>query len=124
MSQIQMKLTSDPYLAVEVKTEPDALCQACPHLGPNGCRQKDSFSEARVTGRDARALEALRLTRGEVLPWKRVLERISQHLDPHAMEEVCRDCRWLPLGYCVEGVGALQSSGPEATAREHPQLAR
>ncbi|MBI4297428.1 MAG: DUF1284 domain-containing protein [Chloroflexi bacterium] len=110
MSQIQARLRADPQVMVEVKASPDAICQPCPHLGSQGCRQHDSGSEGRVARRDGHALRALKLRRGQNVPWSQIQEQLRRFLIVSGIEEVCRDCQWLSLGYCQEEASALKAA--------------
>lgn len=111
MAEVAAGLAASPPPLVEALAGPDVLCRSCPHLGPAGCRKQGLASEARVEEHDRRALGRLKLDPGQRLSWGEVKERIGRLVPAQALGEICRDCEWLGLGYCREGVAALSPGG-------------
>jgi hypothetical protein len=108
MSRVVGELLSPDGARVEVSDRPDDICKPCPHLGEGGCRKEDLSSESRVVAKDRNVLAALGLGPGDELSWSGIQQRIRAFISPSWLEEVCRDCEWFTLGYCVEGLEKLR----------------
>jgi hypothetical protein len=106
MTGILQAIERDPERQVEIAAAPDEICRACPHLQGGKCRKNGRESEARVHRHDARVLRRLRMEVGKVLPARLVFRRVEQGISPDDLRELCRECQWLPLGYCREGLRA------------------
>jgi hypothetical protein len=109
MSRIVEQLQSSPLTVVEIVREPDDICTSCPFIKDNACHHRGPQSEEAVRHRDLAAMAKLGLVSGDKLPWNGVVGRIRNRLNVEDLEQICLDCEWLPLGYCVEGIKALQN---------------
>jgi len=107
MGTIHRRLSADPKTLVRVVARPDAICDACPHLHPDGCRLKGRGFEKAMKRQDQEVMLRLGIAEGEVLPWEEVLHRIAGGVEGGDLDAICGGCPWLPLGYCREGVDAL-----------------
>lgn len=65
-------------------------------------------SEAGMQAQDRNVLKRLGLTSGSVVRWREVLERIRVSIRGGDLSTICGQCRWLPLGYCKEGIDRLR----------------
>jgi hypothetical protein len=108
MAEIHGRLGRHPEISVRVVAEPDALCAACPNLARSGCLLNGEGSEAEMQAQDREVMGRLSVSEGEVLPWGEILRRIAGRVDPEALSDICGSCRWLPLGYCREGIDRLK----------------
>jgi hypothetical protein len=109
MGAIHASLARDPDTPVRVLASPDRLCAACPNLKTGGCHLGGEGHEAHMRAQDEDVLRRLWLTAGEVLPWGRVLERITRSLKGEDLPGICTTCPWLALGWCAEGIDALRA---------------
>lgn len=107
LSRIHTHLKENPQARVKVVIEPDAVCGACPHYGEQGCMIDGSGSEEDMIAQDKRVLSLLGLQPGTVLSWQNLLELIGTSVVGDNLPEICGTCRWLPLGYCAEGIDRL-----------------
>jgi hypothetical protein len=107
MTEIHRRLAEDPALVVTVVDSPDAVCRACPHLSAEGCRLNGPGSEGEMKAQDGEVLRRLGLEKGKGYPWGEILDRIGRRIVPPDLDDICGDCRWLPLGYCKEGIRRL-----------------
>lgn len=41
---------------------------------------------------------------GSALPWAELRRRVAGAFAPDDLPALCATCRWLPLGYCAEGL--------------------
>jgi hypothetical protein len=42
--------------------------------------------------------------------WREILERIRRAVSGDDLPSICGNCRWLPLGYCREGIERLRTN--------------
>lgn len=111
MAAIHRAVTDDPARTVRVIAEPDAICGACPHLRREalpGCTLNGAGSEPDMRAQDRDVLGRLGLQAGTVLPWRDVLARIRRQVKGSDLAQICGSCRWLPLGYCADGIDRLR----------------
>lgn len=108
MTAIHRSLRGNPDQAVELVEEPDTVCGACPHRAPAGCTLNGGGSEAGMQAQDRHVLTRLGLAAGSAVRWRDVLERIRLSILGSDLPTICGSCRWLPLGYCAEGIDRLR----------------
>ena len=113
LNDITSWLKSVPDTLVEVVAKPDDICPPCPFLAESGCTETGPDSEKRIRRRDLAVLKLLELKSEDLLPWNQILKAVSTLILPKRLDSLCRDCRWLELGYCKEGLTALVSEFPE-----------
>lgn len=114
-SRIYQDLAADPEQEVEILDGPDVVCQACPHLTRTGCEIDGDQSEEAMRDQDRRVLSLLGLTAGHHLPWSEVLDKIRGAIMGADLPGICGGCRWLPLGYCREGIDRLRTTHPTSS---------
>jgi hypothetical protein len=108
LARIHRELTDDPDRWIEVVDTPDAVCGACPHRAPSGCSLNDDHSEEVIQAQDRRVLDLLGLNAGMKVRWGRVLDLIRASVSGSSLPDICGQCRWLPLGYCRDGIERLR----------------
>jgi hypothetical protein len=108
LAAIHRRLSENHDHPVELVDEPDAVCGACPHRAPAGCTLNGTGSEEGMQAQDRHVLKRLGLTGGSVVRWRDVLERIRVSIRGSDLPNICGSCRWLPLGYCKEGIDGLR----------------
>ncbi len=108
MGAIHRRLSAEPKRPVQVIARPDEICNACPHLHPDGCRLKGPGFEEAMKQQDRAVMARLGITEGETLPWGEILCRIAARVEGGDLDEICGACPWLPLRYCREGIDALR----------------
>jgi hypothetical protein len=109
MAAVHRLLAEEPETLVEVLTSPDVVCGACPHHRAVGCTLKGQESEEEMADQDGVVLGKLGLKAGARVSWREILERISRSVAGDDLPSICGTCRWLPLGYCREGVDRLRA---------------
>jgi hypothetical protein len=109
LSGIHGELARQPERLVELRAEPDAVCGACPHHADAGCTLNGPGSEPDMQAQDLEVLSRLGLQVGMNLPWSQVLDRIRARVAGNDLPDICGQCRWLPLGYCREGLDRLRT---------------
>ncbi len=107
MSHIAERLRSFPQIQLEILGQPDDICSQCPFLGEGGCQDKGPQSEEERRKRDLDVMERIEVEEGGKLTWSEAEERIRSALTPGDLERICRDCEWLPQGYCTQGLENL-----------------
>ncbi len=109
LTAIHRRLAEEPETLVEVLASPDAVCGACPHHRAAGCTLHGQGSEAELRDQDGVVLKKLGLDAGACVSWREVLERIRRFVRGDDLSSICGRCRWLPLGYCREGIERLRA---------------
>ncbi len=125
MSAIHRTLADNPDSWVQVVASPDVVCGACPHQQVSGCTLKHARSEEEMHDQDRVVLEKLGLEVGDRVRWCDILERIRRSVGRDDLTSICGTCRWLPLGYCREGLHRLHATASPATPPDptHPRKA-
>ena len=108
LARIHRELIGHPETWVEVVEAPDAVCGACPHLVSSGCSLRGDGSEGDMRMQDRHVLSLLGLQAGTRAQWGEVLNRIRASVKGSDLPGICGQCRWLPLGYCREGIDQLR----------------
>ena len=108
LAAIHRDLSGNPDHLVDLAEEPDAVCGACPHRAPAGCTLNGQGSELGMQAQDRHVLKLLGLNAGSVVRWRDVLDRIRVSVKGSDLPNICGQCRWLPLGYCKEGIDRLR----------------
>jgi hypothetical protein len=67
------------------------------------------LSEVEMQAQDRHVLSLLGLHSGEIVTWQDILDRIRTTLTGDRLLGICGQCRWLPLGYCREGIDRLRT---------------
>lgn len=109
LSRIHRELSGSREQVVEVVDTPDAVCGACPHQAPSGCSLNGETSEKEIQAQDRQVLAILGLRRDERVTWGEILDRITRSVSGSDLPQICGQCRWLPLGYCRDGIERLRS---------------
>lgn len=108
MAAAHRLLAASPETPVQVVARPDLFCRACPNLAADGCALKGPGFERSMETQDRDVMARLEIAEGEILPWREVLHRIARRAAGSDLDAICGGCRWLPLGYCREGIDALK----------------
>ncbi len=106
MGKVAKDLHSNSTFPITVFAECDVICASCPHNKGNKCRKKVD-SESKTKARDLEVLRRLGFEVGAQMPVAKAWARIRERLTSRDVAEICRDCEWLELGYCVEGLERL-----------------
>ncbi len=109
MAAVDRSLAVHAEAVVEVLASPDALCAACPHRRTEGCTLNGEDSERDMRQQDGVVLTKLGLKTGDRVTWREILERIRRAVSGDDLPSICGNCRWLPLGYCREGIERLRT---------------
>jgi len=110
LARIHHDLAEHPDQWVEVVDAPDTVCGACPHLASSGCSLNGDGFEESMKAQDRLVLSLLGLTAGIRVQWSEILGRIRTSLTGESLPSICGQCRWLPLGYCRDGIERLRAA--------------
>jgi hypothetical protein len=123
LGNIHQDLAAHPERMVEVIDRPDAVCGACPHHALNGCNLKGESFETQMRAQDQLVMKRLGLESGMRLSWEEILVRIRAGLKGTDLVSICGQCRWLPLGYCAEGIESLRTNAQQSVVpiQQFPQ---
>jgi len=108
MRNVVEKLRCSPVFPLTLVVGCDIICAACPHSKEGECL-KDTDSEAKAISLDLEILSRLGFEPGAQVPCYEAWERIRERMTSEDMVELCSDCEWFGLGYCVEGLERLKS---------------
>lgn len=111
LTRIHRDLTEHPETLVTLVDTPDAVCGACPHRAEIGCSLNGDASEQEMRAQDRHVLALLRFQPGVCVRWVDILDRIRRSVTGDSLPGICGRCRWLPLGYCREGIERLREPG-------------
>lgn len=116
LGAIHRDLALHPERVVEVIDRPDAVCGACPHHALSGCNLRGESFETQMQAQDQLVMSRLRLESGMRLTWEEILQRLRAGVNGSDLGGICGQCRWLPLGYCAEGIESLKAGSPQSPA--------
>ena len=103
MGKVVKSLCSNSTFPVILVAECDIICASCPHNKGSKCL-KEANSESKVKTQDLEVLHRLSFEAGAQIPAGKVWAKIKERLSFKDMAEICRDCEWLELGYCAQGL--------------------
>ena len=109
MAMVDQTLTMHPDIVVEVLASPDVLCAASPHHRTDACTLNGEDSEQDMRQQDGVVLAKLGLQSGDHVTWREILQRIRRAVIGDELPSICGSCRWLPFGYCREGIERLRT---------------
>lgn len=110
LARIHHDLAGHPEQWVEVVDAPDTVCGACPHLATAGCSLRGDGFEESMQAQDRHVLRLLGLQAGIRVQWSEILDRIRTAITGESLPSICGQCRWLPLGYCRDGIDRLRAA--------------
>jgi hypothetical protein len=91
------------FTEIEVTHRTDAICAPCPKRRGAFCT-----AEPKIRALDNRHARALSLRAGDVLTWAEAQVRIKERIKPETLDDICKGCRWLPMGMCKSAVARLR----------------
>ena len=103
MEEVAKKLHTNSTFPIILVAEYDIICALCPHNKESRCL-KETGAESKVKIRDLEVLHRLGFEVGAQMPAGKAWARIKEQLTSKDLTEICRDCEWLELGYCIEGL--------------------
>ncbi len=107
MGKVVEELSSDSTLPITFVAECDIICTSCPHNKENKCLKR-ADSEWKVKNHDLEVLRRLGFEVGAQMSAGKAWARIKTRISVRDISEICRDCEWLKLGYCAEGLERLE----------------
>lgn len=109
MKRIVQGIKGNPNLEIELVNGCDDICAACPFNIEGLCENEAIGGEERVRERDRQVAGKLDLKAEDVLTIKEVLNLIKKKIKPGDLLVICKDCPWLELGYCEEGLKKIDN---------------
>lgn len=104
MSEIYEQLRLFPETEIEVVEGPDAICRAFPTDQPSHCHNTTVYRK------DREILQEIGLEIGSRARWKDICASVADGVLPNAINRLCGDCPWMPLGLCQEGIAHIRSN--------------
>lgn len=103
-SQVVDILYKNEDYSLQVVTDEDSICKACPHQSVKGCAV-----EEKIQGLDARHGQILNLKPGDILSWKEAQQRLKDNMNLEAFHYACAGCEWKELGVCEAALRKLRA---------------
>lgn len=103
MTRVHQKLRTAPTTEVLLVAGPDDLCAKFPESQTYHCE------DTNIHERDAAILRQLHLSRGQVLPWEEVENRIREYAMSTDVARLCSTCSWRSYGVCEEGIVEMKT---------------
>lgn len=104
MERVIQKIKDNPTLEIELIKGCDDICRACPFNINGLCENEAVGGEERVRERDRQVAGRLDLKAEDILTIKEVLDSVKKKIKPGDLSVICKDCPWLKMGYCAEGL--------------------
>ncbi|HHW58267.1 MAG TPA: DUF1284 domain-containing protein [Clostridia bacterium] len=106
MDEIIRKLNNEHDMLIKAVDSVDNICSMCPNNVNGECTEEEYPGS--VKGKDRAILKILGIEVGEVVRYKDVVDKIKENMTEEKMMNICKDCEWFNLGYCLEGIRKLK----------------
>jgi len=106
MDEIIRKLDNKQDILIKVVDSVDNICAMCPNNIEGECKEEEYPGS--VKEKDRTILEVLEIKTGEVFSYQEITNRIKEKMTEEKMEDICKNCQWFSLGYCLEGLKNLK----------------
>jgi len=109
MEGVIQRIKEHPDLRIEIIKECDDICSACPFNIDGLCKNEAVGGEKAVREKDQEVAERLELKEGKGSSIKEILNLIKEKIKPGDLSVICKDCPWLKMGYCEEGLKKIDN---------------
>ena len=109
MKRIVQKIKENPHVEIELIRGCDDICAACPFNIDGLCENEAIGGEEKVREKDRQVAGRLDLKAEDVLTIKEVLDSVKEKIKPDDLSVICKDCPWLKMGYCEEGLKKIDN---------------
>ncbi len=96
---------------VELASECDDICSACPYMKGERCTATDAQG-GDMPARDAAVLGKLGLSVGSRHAASSLVRLVEDRIRPADLQQLCAGCPWLEAGYCGEGLARRTAGCP------------
>lgn len=107
MSEIVKVLRKNPKTKIKITISPDLICSSCPHLSKYGCTLRGEGHESHMRAQDLDVLDRLQFKQNDEVTWHEIENHISKNIIGANLQNICKDCPWLPSGVCARGIDRL-----------------
>lgn len=105
--KVKRLVEQHPNLVVEVVDSCDVICVACPNMHDGECFKSGLKFNEKVKGIDGRVMERLGIKPGDRFKAKDLYALVKEKIKPGDIDEICKGCDWLNLGFCPRGLANL-----------------
>lgn len=106
MTRVHSKVFSS-NCKIEIVAGADDICGACPRL----TEQTDETRNCRnVKRKDESVLAYLSLKPGDSIGSTELYAKLARSISTDEFNKMCHKCKWVSLGYCLEGLQQLSST--------------
>jgi uncharacterized protein len=107
MAHVQSKLFSG-NCKIEIVSGEDDICAACPKLTDGRCGSIHTF---RINSKDSAITSLISMPPGSITDAAAIYTAVAKVISVDGLSLLCSKCRWMPLGYCTEGLTSLIGQG-------------
>ncbi|AFD00147.1 hypothetical protein Mtc_1393 [Methanocella conradii HZ254] len=105
--KVKRMVEQHPELEIEVVDSCDVICIACPNMQSGECYRSGLKYNQKVKDIDHRVMERLGIKPGSRFKASELYGLIKEKIKPEDIQEICRGCEWLDLGFCPRGLASL-----------------
>ena len=84
----------------------DDICEKCPHNISQNC----ILYKENVIHMDQKVIALLEIEYCKIYLSNELLKRVAKKISIENLKEICKNCPWISLGYCKEGLLNLKSA--------------
>ncbi|MEW9083166.1 DUF1284 domain-containing protein [Caldanaerobacter subterraneus] len=106
MNEIIERLNNEQDMLIKVVDNVDNICALCPNNIDGECKIESYPGSVRE--KDRAVLKILGIKVGEVIRYRDIVNKIKENMTEEKMMNICKDCEWFGLGYCLEGLKKLK----------------
>jgi hypothetical protein len=105
--KVKRLVEQHPNLVVEVVDSCDVICLACPNMQDGECFKSGRKYNEKVKCIDGRVMNKLGIKPGDRFKAKDLYALVKEKIKPGDIDEICKGCDWLNLGFCPRGLANL-----------------
>ncbi len=105
--KVKRLIEQHPDLEIEVVDTCDVICIACPNMHNGECFKSGIKHNRMVKDIDRRVMEKLGIKPGERFKAKDLYALVKEKIPPGDINDICKGCEWLNLGFCPRGLANL-----------------
>lgn len=114
MEMVIQRMKENPDLEIRLIEKCDDICAACPFNIDDRCENEVVRGEEGIRERDRQVAGRLALKAGDVLTIEEILDSVKEKIKSGDLSVICKDCPWLKMGYCEEGLRRIDKFLEEA----------
>ncbi len=106
--KVKRLIEQNPDVEIEVVDTCDVICLACPNAQGSECFKSGIKQNTMIREIDRRVMELLDIKPGQRFKARDLYARIKEKIHPGDINDICKGCEWLNLGFCPRGLAKLE----------------